>query len=139
MARTLGAGRQAQDRRDRGGAAYLTNDMPNDPEIGDRDWARREGIVAFARYPLMVEDRQVGVMAMFAREPLPRTLEMLASVADDIAQGVERRQAEAALREDEVRYRSVIAALEEAITVHDAEGAIRACNASAEPHPRRHG
>ena len=38
----------------------------------DKDWARREGMVAFAGYPLIVEDRLVGVMAMFATRPLDR-------------------------------------------------------------------
>ncbi len=37
-----------------------------------------------------------------------------------------------ALRESEERYRSVIAAMQEGIAILDAEGAIRACNSSAE-------
>ena len=103
----LKIGRIAQERR-----PYLTNDMPNDPEMGDRDWARPEGIVAFAGYPLMVEDRQVGVMATFAREVLPEdTLEMLASVADAIAQGIERKRAEEALRERERTLATLMANL----------------------------
>ena len=53
-----------------------------------------------AGYPLLVEGRLVGVLAMFARQGLgPETLEALASVADTIAQGAERKQAEEALRE----------------------------------------
>jgi two-component system, NarL family, sensor histidine kinase UhpB len=52
-----------------------------------------------AGYPLLVEGRLVGVLAMFARQGLgPDTLEALASVADTIAQGAERKQAEVALR-----------------------------------------
>jgi GAF domain-containing protein len=40
------------------------------------------------------------VLAMFARQGLgPDTLEALASVADTIAQGAERKQAEQALRQ----------------------------------------
>jgi anti-anti-sigma regulatory factor len=55
-------------------------------------------MVAFAGYPLLVEDRLVGVVAMFARRELAAdTLEALASVANVIAQGVERRRAEEAL------------------------------------------
>jgi serine/threonine-protein kinase len=42
------------------------------------------------------------------------------------------KQAEDALREGEERYRSVIAALQEGIVLLDADGSIRACNASAE-------
>src|SRR4029079_3877059 len=49
---------------------HLTNDVANDPRVEDRDWAHREGMVSFAGYPLIVDDRLVGVFAMFAREPL---------------------------------------------------------------------
>jgi PAS domain S-box-containing protein len=44
------------------GRPHLTNDVLHDPRIGDKAWARREGMVAFAGYPLKVEDRLVGVM-----------------------------------------------------------------------------
>jgi PAS domain S-box-containing protein len=77
---------------------YLTNAVIGDPQI-DQDWARREGMVAFAGYPLIVEDRLVGVMAMFARVPLSEAaLAALGSVAHEIALGIERKRAEAALR-----------------------------------------
>jgi PAS domain S-box-containing protein len=78
--------------------AFLTNDVVNDSRLGDRAWAQQEGIVAFAGYPLIVEDRVVGVVAMFSRARLPQgTLEILAVVADTIAQGIERKRAELAL------------------------------------------
>lgn len=79
---------------------HLTNSVVGDPRVGDQEWARREGMVSFAGYPLLVEDRLVGVLAMFARQPLPDdTLEALASVANVIAQGIERRRAEERLAE----------------------------------------
>ena len=79
---------------------HLTNSVVGDPRVGDQKWARREGMVAFAGYPLLVEDRLVGVLAMFTRRPLPEdTLEALSSVANVIAQGIERRRAEDALAE----------------------------------------
>jgi len=77
---------------------HLTNSVVGDPRVGDQEWARREGMVSFAGYPLLVEDRLVGVLAMFARRELPDdTLEALSSVANVIAQGVERRRAEETL------------------------------------------
>ncbi|HEX8557849.1 MAG TPA: PAS domain S-box protein [Pyrinomonadaceae bacterium] len=77
---------------------HLTNSVVGDPRVGDQEWARREGMVAFAGYPLLVEDRVAGVLAMFARNELPAdTLEALSSVANVIAQGIERRRAEEAL------------------------------------------
>ena len=79
---------------------HLTNEVMSDPRVSDREWARREGMVAFAGYPLIVEDRLVGVVAMFARRPLTEaTLQALASVANSIALGIERKQAEERLKE----------------------------------------
>jgi len=84
----------AQERR-----PHLTNAVWDDPRVGDKEWARREGMVAFAGHPLIVEGRLLGVMAMFARHPLTdTTLQALASVADGIALGIERKQAEKDLR-----------------------------------------
>ncbi len=95
---------------------HLTNDVPHDPEVGDRAWAGREGMVAFAGYPLLVEDRVVGVVAMFARRPLTDAiLSDLAPLTDQIAQHVHRKRAEAALRESELRYRLVGQAANDAI------------------------
>jgi signal transduction histidine kinase/ActR/RegA family two-component response regulator len=79
---------------------HLTNTVIGDPRVDDQEWARREGMVAFAGYPLLVEGRLVGVMAMFARQPLSEdTLTTLASVADFIALNIERKRAEAALQQ----------------------------------------
>jgi PAS domain S-box-containing protein len=78
---------------------HLTNDVMNDERVSDREWARREGMTAFAGYPLLVEGRLVGVMAMFAREPLADdTLESLASIANMVAQGIERKRGEEEIR-----------------------------------------
>ncbi len=84
----------AQERR-----PHLTNTVVGDPRVSDQEWAIREGMVAFAGHPLIVEDRLVGVMAMFARHPLTNVeLQALASVADEIAVGIERKRAEEALQ-----------------------------------------
>jgi len=74
---------------------HLTNDVLNDQRISNPEWAKREGMVAFAGYPLLVEGRLIGVLAMFSRKLLPPdTLEALEAVADTIAQNVERKRTE---------------------------------------------
>lgn len=74
----------------------------DDPRIIDKTWARQEGMVAFAGYPLLVEGRVVGVMALSSRRPLPLdTVEALGSIADSIAQGIERKRSEDELRRSE--------------------------------------
>jgi anti-anti-sigma regulatory factor len=74
---------------------HLTNEVVGDPRVGDQEWARREGMVSFAGYPLVVDDRLVGVMAMFARRPLSEaTLQALGAVARDVGLGIVRKRAE---------------------------------------------
>lgn len=74
---------------------HLTNEVLNDPGISDPEWARREGMVAFAGHPLIVDGRLVGVMAMFARHALSsEVLRALQSVAHVISVGVERKRAD---------------------------------------------
>jgi PAS domain S-box-containing protein len=85
---------------------HITNEVQTDPWINDKEWAMREGMTAFAGYPLIVEDRLVGVMAMFAREDLADdTLDALASIADIISQGIERKRVEEALQASEEQLR----------------------------------
>src|SRR5256885_890844 len=91
----------AQQRR-----PHLTNQVVGDPQIHDQEWARREGMVAFAGYPLVVQERVLGVMAMFSRHALSEFVpKALAAVASPLADGVERKRAEEALRSSEERLR----------------------------------
>ncbi len=90
-------GRIARDRR-----PLLTNDVPHDPNIGDPDWARREGMIAFAGHPLLVDGRVVGVLAIFWRHAVSDVLLAdLAPVADAVAQCVERKNVEESLQRRE--------------------------------------
>jgi PAS domain S-box-containing protein len=74
---------------------HLTNSVVGDPRVPEQEWARREGLVAFAGYPLIVGDRLVGVLAMFARAQLSHAaLDKMASIAEAIALGIGRKLAE---------------------------------------------
>ena len=81
---------------------HVTNDVVDDPPSSDRDWARVEGMVAFAGFPLLAGGEVVGVLAMFSREPISQAAtETLATVSDTIAQSIQRKQAEEAVRRSE--------------------------------------
>jgi PAS domain S-box-containing protein len=80
--------------------AHLTNSVVGDERVGDQAWAEREGMVSFAGYPLIIDERLVGVVAMFARHQLTEVaLEAIESIANGIALGIERKHAEAVLLE----------------------------------------
>jgi PAS domain S-box-containing protein len=92
---TLKIGRIARDRQ-----PLLTNHVAGDPCISDTEWARREGMVAFAGYPLVVNDRLLGVLAVFSRRPLSEdVVRALESVAGVVALGLERKRQEVELRQ----------------------------------------
>jgi len=83
---------------------HLTNDVLNDQRISHPEWAKKEGMRAFAGHPLIAEGRLVGVLGMFSRKTLePDTVEALALVSDAIAQGIDRKVAAEKIREHAVK------------------------------------
>jgi len=83
---------------------HLTNDVIGDARVGDQVWAAREGVVAFAGYPLMIGDDLVGVLATFARHRLgPADYAALESVAHGIALALARWRMMDRLRDSEAR------------------------------------
>jgi PAS domain S-box-containing protein len=88
---------------------HLTNHVVGDPRVGDQEWARREGMVAFAGYPLIIGEELVGVLAMFARHTLTDAdFKGLGSVAHGLAIGIGRMRNIEALREKEERLRAAL-------------------------------
>ncbi len=70
---------------------HVTNQVVGDPRVADQAWAQREGLVAFAGYPLVVDDQLMGVVALFAKRELSdETIAAVAKVADQIAHAIER-------------------------------------------------
>ncbi|MEG4809729.1 PAS domain S-box protein [Microcoleus sp. F8-D3] len=88
---------------------HITNSVQEDPRIQDKEWAAREGMVAFAGYPLIVDNQLLGVIAIFARQELNEsTLIAFASSADAIALGIKRKQTEEALARQKQTLRAII-------------------------------
>jgi two-component system NtrC family sensor kinase len=102
---------------------HLTNTVIGDPRVHDQEWAKREGMVAFAGYPLLIGDQLVGVMATFARKPFSQnTLDAMGSVARSIAVGIQRQLAERELRGSEERFRELAENVNEIFFVAAPEG-----------------
>jgi PAS domain S-box-containing protein len=111
-------GRIAQEKK-----PCLANLAGDDPSIADPAWVAREGIVSFAGYPLLIEDRLVGVLALFSRHPLPLAAgSTLTVVAKSIAMGIERKRAEETLRKNEELFRLITENAADLILVLDRQG-----------------
>jgi PAS domain S-box-containing protein len=101
---------------------YLSNNLLEEPQICTREWVVQEGMVALARYPLIVENQLVGAMTIFSRQPISEvTFNALASVADEMALGIERKQVEQALDRERQQLREIIANAPVAMAMFDTE------------------
>jgi PAS domain S-box-containing protein len=85
-------------------------------------WAEPVGITSFGGYPLLVEGRVVGVLAVFAKRLVPDfVLDGLEAVADQLAVGIVRQRAEDALRQSEERFSRAFRASPAAIAITTVE------------------
>ncbi len=102
---------------------HLTNKVIGDPRVSNQEWAKQEGMVAFAGYPLILDGNLIGVIAMFARHTLTQsTLDALQLAANDISLGIKRIQAERALKESENKYRHLVETSQNMIWSVDTHG-----------------
>src|SRR5581483_10234656 len=98
------------------GKPLLVNKVVNDPRVPCQEWVKREGIVAYAGYPLRLENRLIGLMSIFSHTRLsPAVIQEMGSVANGIALSIERKRSEEALDASEVKYRSVVESLKEVV------------------------
>jgi PAS domain S-box-containing protein len=110
-------------------APHLTNHVVGDPRVGDQDWAEREGMVAFAGYPLLVGEKLVGVVALFARHPLTNdTLKATAAIASAIAQTIERARTQERLRVSEELLSTTLKSIGDGVIATDATGRVTFIN-----------
>ncbi len=101
----------------------LSNQLSGEPYFGAQAWIQRAGLVAFAGFPLIVEERVLGVLAVFARQPLAEdTQAALATLSNTLAQGIQRKHAEEARRASEEKYRSLITNIPDVTWTCDSQG-----------------
>ena len=93
------------------------------PLTREWEWARHAGFTAFAGWPLLVENRCLGVLGIFAPRPLePAVVDAVISIVDGIAQWLERKRTEDALHRSEQRFRELIERSSDLITLHSRDG-----------------
>jgi len=110
----------------------LTNDVVGDPRISDQEWAKREGMVAFAGHPLIHAGRVVGVFGLFSKSALSsNTLDALKVASDAMALGIVRNQHEAQLRASEARFRTFVDHATDGFFIHGLDGVVLDVNQAA--------
>lgn len=110
-------GRIAQNR-----TPHLTNDVAHDPNISNPNWAKKEGMVAFAGCPLVLEGKVIGVMAMFAKHALSKNvLDEFLVIAEGIAQWVQRKRAEESLAKAQLELKNHATTLEATVAERTAQ------------------
>ena len=107
----------------------LTNTVIGDPQVTDQEWAKKEGLVAFAGYPLLRNEEVVGVMALFSRNRLTEfTLKNLGMVAHRITTEIERQIARKAHQNLTELNERILASAGEGIYGVNLEGTITFVN-----------
>ncbi len=83
----------------------IINDLIGDPLV-DQEWARSVDVTGFAGYPLMLDGRAVGVVAVFSRKRFSEhAFKALESLANEIALGIARKQAQEEVNHSRERFR----------------------------------
>lgn len=89
-----------------GAGAMTSNDVLHDERLPNKQWIRENGLQSFAGYPLVVEGRVFGVLALFGTQPFSAlTLQTIASMCHGIATVISRKQTEDTLRNREHEFR----------------------------------
>jgi PAS domain S-box-containing protein len=96
--------------------AYITNEFQSE-RLMNPLWAQENGLIAFAAHPLLIEEKLVGVMAVFARHQLPDSiLSGLGPVANQIALGIERKLSDEEATRSAAQARAAELQLKQALT-----------------------
>ncbi len=111
---------------------HLTNAVIGDHRVSDQEWAKREGMVAFAGYPLLNDQEVFGVMAVFAKHPLTAvTLDILKIVGDRITTTIERQKFLQTHQELSLRYERILSSVAEGVFGLDLDGRTTFANTAA--------
>jgi two-component system, cell cycle sensor histidine kinase and response regulator CckA len=94
----------------------LVNGALDDPRVPCQEWVHEEAIRGYAGYPLMLENRLIGLMGVFSTHELTdAVIQQMGSVAHGIALCIERKRSEEALGASENRFRTVVESIKEVV------------------------
>ena len=109
-----------------GGAAWVP-DVVRDDNFPRAQMADGEGLHGAFAVPIVLESEVLGIIEFFSkqiREPDQDLIQMMSVLGSQIGQFVERKRAEAALRDNERRFRSMAESVPSIVWAADADGTI---------------
>jgi diguanylate cyclase (GGDEF)-like protein/PAS domain S-box-containing protein len=92
------------------GDAVWSPDITRDPRVRDRGMWQGTGLRGGFAFPVIAEGKTIGVLnfsSVKGREPDQRLLQASRVIGSQVGQFLQRKQAEASLRESEARFRSL--------------------------------
>jgi PAS domain S-box-containing protein len=110
-------------------------DVASDPDYTRGEVARAAGLCSALAFPVLGEDRILGVVEFYAREiraPHPELLRLLRGFGSQLGQYIELKEAEEAARESEALKTSIFDTALDAVISIDPSGRIVEFNPSAE-------
>ncbi len=125
----------------RTGAHNVCNDIANDPRMAPwRERAQEHGFRATAAFPLRLDEKTIGALALYAAEAgyfQDDEIRLMVSVANDISFALEtlkkeelRQHAEIALRKSEEQFRNMFNAAATGIAISTPHGRFLQANAA---------
>lgn len=102
---------------------FITNDVTHDPRVHDHEWARSLGLVSFAGYRLISPKMDpIGVLALFSTQAITTDENaLLGDLASSTSQLILTGMMGEALRESELRYRTLFESAHDAIFIMEGD------------------
>jgi PAS domain S-box-containing protein len=98
------------------GKPLVIKRLGGDSRVPDQDWVQRESLCSYAAFPLILEERLVGLMSIFTEHPLTeQIIQEMGSVANGISLCIERKRSAQALDASESNYRTMVENIREVI------------------------
>lgn len=98
------------------GKPILVRKAADDPRVPCQEWVKKEGITAYAGYPLVLDNRQLGLMSIYSLHPLSEAvIQEMRSIANGIALCIDRKRSERALDGNETKSCSPVEQTKEVV------------------------
>lgn len=111
---------------------HISNSLPTDPWVTDHDWVIKNKLVGFGGYPLIYDEKLVGVVALFSQHALTNsTLTVVESLVSIIGSGINRKLNEQKAALESRNARTLLEASADAMMVLDTKGMVKDMNTAA--------